>query len=517
MTITIFKLVVFRLGMILCCVSLVAITTVSCKKEIKLPPSPKPPSQEDRTDSQKLIDSIYYYYKLYSLWTDDIKTYDPISDYTDQLPWSNPSAETVLSDLKRQTPFLQAYKGPIDRFSYIEHFGYGRSGSARADIVDGYGLYVSLIEDDDKIRCYANFIEGGSPADRAGMRRGDELLSINGNVLADILNSTDSPEVKRRRVEDLLNRRPTLVVEVLRSDDLSNLLFTLQYGSYAINPITKDAIYDLDGKKIAYLALSSFEELYDHNTGAETPFKQELLALFEKFAAEGVTELILDLRYNTGGYVSSSIYLNNLIINRSHVGKVMFKYGVNENLTNDRQFRDVLFTKLPYNEATRRQEAIPSLDLQNIYFLVTEATASAAEIILSALCDPRDMGRGHFPNAQIIAEGTHTYGKPVGFFRQDIMDRVGLWAASFRIINAQGYTDYYEGIPATQENVDNDVTVDFGDRRDPMVARAIQVATGSSAVGPSSGEASARVGRAFGQKREKLDVNLPRQRPLLLK
>ncbi|MDM1050134.1 MULTISPECIES: S41 family peptidase [Sphingobacterium] len=439
-----------------------------CKKDItKISPPPRPePRNTSRTEEQKLRDSVYYYYKEQSYWTESIGTYDPISSFTDK--YSTP--DDVLSALMQQTPFHAGYDGPIDRFSRIEDISSdGGSRAKRADLADGYGIYLTFARVSGAVYLYAYFIEGGSPAESKGMRRGDRIIEVNGN--------TDMSQNNTSFIQSALDG-PKLNLKVLR-DGKEVVVPEMTYTSYDINPVTKDSVLTIGTKKYGYLALSSFEEMTD-DRGNSTAMLNDLNAAFDNFQKNNVNELILDFRVNTGGYVSTAIYLANKIINSKGDNQLMFSYDVNKNLEKYKsgrgaQFDDEIFDK--NNNA----------EVQKVVFLVTEYTASAAEIVISVLKPYMDV--------KLVAEESATFGKPVGFYRQDIMGKIGLWAASFKVVNASGYTDYWDGIPADIRNITDNVTLDFGNPNENMIAAALNyLSTGSLTTAAREARASTRIG-----------------------
>lgn len=460
----------------------------SCKKDITKitsPPKPEPPVAS-RTDDQKLKDSVYYYYKEQSYWTESIGTYDPISSFTDKYN----SYDNVLTALMQQTPVHAGYNGPIDRFSRIEDISSESSSRAkRADLADGYGIYLTFARVNGTVYLYAYFIEGGSPAESKGMRRGDRIIEVNGN--------TDMSENNTDFIQAALDGSK-LKLKVLR-DAKEVTVPEMTYTSYDINPVTKDSVLTVNGKKYGYLALSSFEEMTDDG-GNSTAMLNDIDQAFSNFENNNVSELILDFRVNTGGYVSTAIYLADKIINSSGNNKLMLSYDMNKNMQKYKtgrgaQFADVMFSKRTQN-----------LEVKKVVFLVTDYTASAAEIVISVLKPYMDV--------KLVAEKSATYGKPVGFFRQDIMDKIGLWAASFKIINASGYSDYWDGIPADIRNVTDNVTLDFGNTKENMIAAALNyLSTGSLTASAREARSSTTLNSSFNTPLKR--INNLRERDLI--
>lgn len=429
----------------------------SCKKEINVPPTEIIP--EERSDDQKLLDSIYYYYHLYSLWTDVLVKHNPVSEFIDQ---QRRTPNELLATLMHQTPRHSGiYSGPLDHFSYIDQFS-SSSTSARADNADGYGLYWTTVAINDTTGyAYAYFVEGGSPAALAGVTRGFRVTKINGTEINIPLEKRGDQLViatgsNHRLIDNALSASRFNMEAVDLNGDRQT--YELTYRTYAIDPFLKDTIFDNYGNKTGYFALSSFEEIA--KDGAFTELYHQINRTFTKFDQAGIENLIVDFRYNIGGYVNTAEIVSDFIVNNNGDGKLMYKYETNSYLKSRSNpdasdFDDVYFHK-----------RTSTMDLKKVYFLVTENTASASEIVISALMP-------YFDTFEIIAEEKHTYGKPVGFFPQEIMGKLDLWVTSFKIVNADGYTDYWDGIAATKGEVIDDILRDFGDSEETMTQLAL--------------------------------------------
>lgn len=208
-------------------------------------------------------------------------------------------------------------------------------------------------------------------------------------------------------------------------------------------------IIRLDDKIIAYVALGSFPSL--SNT------KSKLDQVFGEIATDKPKYLVLDLRSNGGGYVETAEYVASLIAPSALNGKIMYSEQFNQILQSgkatilrhqpylDENGKTVMYNGRPatladvdYTEIgnTYKFDKKGKLEsIQDVYIIVSGQTASASELLISCL-------KPYF-NVKLIGE--KTYGKPVGFFGINI-DQYSVYLSSFLIKNAQGWSDYFNGM-----------------------------------------------------------------------
>ena len=444
-------------------IALTGLFVFSCKKDT---PKPEPePEPVERTEAQLIKDDIYKYYKLYSLWDKSIPDYTSgPSQFTDKYG----SADMVLDALKKLTPAHSAYpNGVFDRFSYMlgldgYNTGTTASGRLKMDTNDGYGIYVQLGTEDEKTaQPIIYFVEGGSPAQKAGFKRSDFITAVNGDsdysiaVTCTTTGCTINDASARDKMMNKLNAAldaGTLKLQVKHQDGTTTTKDLTYANGYTIDPIYKDSVYTYNGNNVGYLALSSFEEIENNNVN-----QQKIDAAFEKFQTQQIKSLIVDLRYNGGGYVDASAYVADKIGGAITKGKLMLTYEVNDYIkatpSINKMFQDTKF------------EGKSNLNLSKVYFLVSDRTASAAEMIINVLKP--------YLQVQIIASGTRTYGKPVGFFEQVVQKKVSFWPVSFLLKNSANFSDYWDGLVPDKSNITDYVFVDVGDKKETMLATAL--------------------------------------------
>ena len=205
----------------------------------------------------------------------------------------------------------------------------------------------------------------------------------------------------------------------------------------------------ISGEK-GYLKLTEFS----HPTVLNPPLDNA----FQRFADARVTELVIDLRGNSGGYVETATYLANLIASPTLNGQVMFSQHFNTQMQQakagilknqvylDENSRPVYtkgrlatYADVDFSVAgnTFRYEKKGTLTtVKSLNFLVNGGTASASELLINSLK----------PYFELKLLGSKTYGKPVGAFGIKI-DRYMLYVPNFLIKNARGESDYFGGMP----------------------------------------------------------------------
>jgi carboxyl-terminal processing protease len=315
---------------------------------------------------------------------------------------------------------------PKDRWSYIEtttsHNDFFVEGKSM-----GYGFSVNGIE--KKLPLKVRYIEPKSPAINALMR-GDVILSMNGRAAADLIASQDFPSANPSKEGETL----TLVVE--RGNAPKTIVLTS--ARYSLTPVPTHSVLDLaDGTKVGYLPLKDFI------TQAEMP----LATAISNIRAAGASQLILDLRYNGGGRVSTANVLAALIAGASNNGKVFARLNYNAKSTSS----NYDFRMNNGNGAA----------FTRVVILTGSRSCSASELLVNGLK----------PYTTVVTIGGATCGKPFGF--TPVNNCTSTYSAvNFESFNAQGQGRYYNGIPATC-TVADDFTGQLGSATEKLTTAAL--------------------------------------------
>ncbi len=341
----------------------------------------------------------------------------------DQVPAINLADYTTLDDT------LDALRAPLDRFSYIT------TQTANSDFFDlgryeGFGFLSQVNATQDAF--IIGYIFDDSPAGRAGWQRTDIISAINGVAAADIiaagginaaladLNLGDSASFEIAS----LNGTPTTQV-LVKSEVIMNSLLVSQ-------------VVQTTNQSIGYVAISSFLE----KTAGE------FATAVTQFSNANIDELVIDLRYNSGGRVYASRDV------ASYIGGVNTRnYSYSKSIHNDKYY--LSDSQIPF------ENFADALNFSRIYVITTDKTCSASELIINSLS----------PFVEIIQIGGTTCGKPVGMYGKTFCDKI-LLPIEFQSVNHFDEGDYFNGLYPNCLASD-DLTKDFADPTEAMFATAI--------------------------------------------
>ena len=303
----------------------------------------------------------------------------------------------------------------------------------------GFGPFFStpLADGSSYIGITPGFVRRGSPAEAAGLRRGDIIYEVNGNPLI-------SNNYYNIMMSLYMNPSGSYKFSFLRFEDNGK-------GGYSLNPyesgtaVSSNYVYDPvlhasvmsdpddPSVKIGYLVYESFD-LNSHEFLEET---------IDDFVAKGITDLILDLRFNAGGAVAQSRWLTGCIAGEANGDKTFVKVVYNNDRTENWTF------DYGYNNDTDPLGKPTDLGLDRLFVIASYNTASAAELVINSL-------KGiDFP---IKVIGCNTEGKNVGMVvsEKDYEGRRFQFSpVTFWVRNAKDYGDYGYGM-RPDEYVNND-------------------------------------------------------------
>jgi C-terminal processing protease CtpA/Prc len=302
----------------------------------------------------------------------------------------------------------------------------------------GYDFTLGLISK-DSVAGVVNYIKPNSPASLTALKRGDIFLTVNGKQLmtdnyGELINEMSAPHT----------------LGIYRGSATSLQSISLSVTEYKENPVFLDSIYQISGKKIAYLIYNFFASDNGDNSYS---YLKELNNIFGKFKQANVNELVLDLRYDGGGDAEVATALGSMISGKGSSdlfyteqynsivdNELKKKGGADYNKTffnNNLILRDangkIIDQSIPVNKLT---------GLSRLYVLTSQNTASASELIINGLK----------PYMNVILVGEQTYGKNVGMWfiyetdpQKQKDNHWGMLPIVFKLYNSQNSSDYSKG------------------------------------------------------------------------
>ena len=329
-----------------------------------------------------------------------------------------------------------------DRFSWIQdNFKELQDYLSGITTEAGYEFNLYLLEKGKNlvVGCIV-YIKPGTPAEQAGLKRGDFFTSINGTAMTtenyqDLLSKISQPHTIGKI--DLLTGQTTTV--------------SLSVIEYAENPVLLDTIYHIESKKIGYLVYNLFAR--DSNQDGIT-YEKELNNLFGNFQTQGIQELIVDLRYNSGGSVVTAITLASMISNRTSTdifGYQKYNSNLDQALSdyygkdyNVNYFFDNIERSDNNNKVVESVKINKLTNLSKVYFIVSGRTASASELVINCLK----------PYMNVVLVGDTTLGKNVGsitIYEEDEekqkTNKWGMQPIVLKLENKIHFSDYGNGFP----------------------------------------------------------------------
>lgn len=354
----------------------------------------------------------------------------------------------------------------------------------------GFGIRISF--DNAAGRVFVVEAYEGANALAAGLDRGSEITAIG-------TNSTNLQAVSSL----MASGGPQAVVNALgpSTAGLARVLRFIQPGGatiersvtktdFALDPVSDrygSLILNDGGKQVGYINLRTF---------IISNAADQLRQAYAQFAAQGVTELIIDFRYNSGGLVGVADTMGDLM-GAGRTGQVWSRTVLRPSKASENQTR------------TFRTEA-NAIAPTRIAFITTEATASASELVANSMIP--------YVGNNLALIGTNTNGKPVGQFGFDLTAcDLRLRAVTFQTVNANNQGDYFTGLAGVFPNTcraGDDITRPLGDPAETSIATALDFLAGRACT-PISGTGAGNVASGTdASQRARAGLDLPQRRLL---
>ncbi|MCH6234348.1 S41 family peptidase [Cognataquiflexum rubidum] len=331
---------------------------------------------------------------------------------------------------------------PLDRWSYLTTKA--EFDAAFTGQVSGVHGFSFAFDKDEKL--FVAFVYDEGPAGKDGWKRGWQIVEINSKPIADYKTSTGSYSFNLGA-----NQIGVTNTFKFRLPDGTETTRTIQKAAFQTNSVLYKNVYEVGSKKVGHWVYQSFKA----TAGLSPTRSQEVEDLFNYFIAEGINELIIDLRYNGGGSVNVTEQILNYLAPARINGRVMYTNRYNGNKFSNN--RTVNFAKKG------------NLELDRIVFITSRGSASASELLVNCL----------EPYMDLVLIGDNTYGKPVGAFPLSSFNRilssnnVELVPITFAIANSEGRAEYFDGFPVNFA-VGDDPARNWDDREEMRLKAALE-------------------------------------------
>jgi len=404
--------------------------------------------------------NVWYLYKdnIPNLANDRFTTNEEYANYLNTFSTPEDIFESLI--YQRET---------IDQFSWITD-----DYIANEQFLNGIGLHNGMeyglfrfTPQDTELYGYVRYILPNTDAENKDLQRGDVFYAVDGAQLTvnnyRSLLSSESYNINLGSYND--NGTPEIEDDTIAPGGET---ISLTKSEYTENPIYTSSVLNIDMHTIGYLVFNGFN-------GSSS----ELNNVFGTFKSEGITDLVLDLRYNPGGFTSKAILMASLITGQ-FTGDVMNtdQYNSEAQAAFESQNPEFLLDRFISSEDGM---TLNSLNLDKVYVLVTRGSASASEFVINSLN----------PYIEVIQIGTNTRGKYQGSFTLYDSPNFGreganpnhtyaLQPLTFKYSNINGDTDFIDGLsPDIILGEDYNNLGVLGDVNEPLLAEAIEDITSS--------------------------------------
>lgn len=335
----------------------------------------------------------------------------------------------------------------------------------------GWALAFGIFSNTQNVFAIVKYVYPETPAAEAGFKRGDIIIQMN------------DADITQDNYTDLLySSSMSVTTGIYSSGSISaGSTYSMTAQELSLNPVLKTAIVEESGHKIGYIFYAQYIKGY--NNCIDTAL--------QNMKNKNITDLVLDLRYNSGGHIAAAQHLCSALAPTSVVN--------NSSTLVTFEWNDKYQTYWEQNNTTSQlevnfdSEVSVKMGLSSIHILTGNYTASASELTITGLS----------PYMDVTTIGDTTYGKYTGmstFSPEDIysdesyysdFSNWGLMPIIIRYANSEGVTDFKNGF-APDYLVDDDLfdTYPLGNQNDPLFAAAIADITGNEVVATKSAKTS---------------------------
>jgi C-terminal processing protease CtpA/Prc len=345
----------------------------------------------------------------------------------------------------------------------------------------GYGVTWALVQAIPPRLVYVADVWPGYAAASAGLVRGDEVLSIDG---VDMINGGATTQDLATLNEGLNPTSAAAHTFTLKDPTGTSRTVTLQAAQVTEDPVPLAKTVSTNSGPVGYLLFNA------HIATAES----ELISAINQLKSAAVTDLVLDIRYNGGGYLDIASELAYMIAGPvPTAGKTFDRIAFNSKYPSTNPVTGQALAPTPFHTTSQGFSgtsgvSLPYLGLTRVYVLTGPDTCSASEAIMNGLAGV---------NVEVIQIGSTTCGKPYGFYPQPNCGTT-YFSIEFQGENDKGFGSYSDGFspqntpvtgalsaPLPGCSVADDFTHALGDAAEGRLATALANRAGQSCPAPS--------------------------------
>ncbi len=297
---------------------------------------------------------------LWYFWQDDV------NDLQDDRFSTNSEFSSYLNQFSSPQDLFSGLQFHEDRFSFfIEDYNAFFAAQSGVSTSNGLEFGLARINGGSNLFGIVRYILPNSSASTQNIQRGDVFTTVNGVQLTDT------------NFNDLLNGSDTYTLNIatITNNVISETgnTITLTKSTLTENPVFITNTLEVSGNRVGYLMYNRFTSDFD----------TQLNTAFGQLAADGVTDLVLDLRYNPGGSVQSAVYLASLITGQFN-GELLLRSRWNDKW--QERFSDEQLNRYFTNQLINGV-SLNSLNLNRVFIIAQQSSASASELVINSL-DP---------------------------------------------------------------------------------------------------------------------------------
>lgn len=368
--------------------------------------------------------------------------------------------------------FFPMVLASYDKYSYLELTEEAETRNGIQTLTYGFDFVLMTDPTGTTTHTVARVLQvlEQSPASQAGLKRGDFITLVNG----DNVSNANAAQLQSGQGVTLTLSTMTLDASTEKWVWNENRDITLEAAvEMENNPFAVAEVFEAsNGKKVGYLLYSEFRMGHDENDQTDQTYMEQMKNVFSFFKQAGVSDFILDLRYNQGGYVVCAQEMASMLAPASALGQEFAHFVYNDKRQDLNYTLNLLTDYSQYN-----------LDLNRLFIISGQYTASASEMMINCLS----------PYMQVNLIGTQTEGKNVAMVRIDSPYDFVIYPVTCTVYNSKGESDYADGF--TPQYVLNELEYypwyELGDPGELLLGTTLQWIAAGSASSDTASRAAA--------------------------